>query len=480
MYDLSDLNLILQPGQSLQQQLTEQLRRAILTQRLLPGAALPPSRTLADELGIARNTVLRVYEHLLDEGFLEASRRGTRVAPLSALARERHTGLPTEIAGALSRRASALTPRGDHQFLPFAPGVPDLNAFPWPRWARELQRAWGEVSARQLLESPPGGEPALRSAIAAFLGQRRGVDCDMSQVFIFPGGQAALDACARLLADAGDTAWLEDPGYPTARAVLQTAGLNLRPIPVDHDGMRFAPEAWRQQPPRLLFLTPAHQYPLGSVLSLERRLALLNLAEAGQHWIVEDDYDSEFGQRRPGQRPLPAMQGLRADAPVVYLGTFSKLLYPGLRLAYVVLPRWAAARFGEAAAALYRTGHAVEQRALARFMNDGHLLKHLRHMAPIYAERQARLRAALQSGLGKSAEILGGQAGLHLCLRLPHARPDTAIAAAAAKHGIVVRALSAYCHDDAARAEHNGLVLGYGQVETGRIAELAARLLALC
>ena len=480
MFSFGGENFVLQAGQSRQQQLIDHLRGAILRQRLEPGTPLPPSRTLAAELGIARNTILRVYERLLDEGFLEADRRGTRVAPLPALANEQGRPAPVDVAGALAGRANALIARREDQLLPFAPGIPDLNAFPWPRWARELQRAWGEVSARQLIESPPGGEPALRSAIAAFLRQHRGVDCSSAQVFVFPGGQAALDACARLLADAGDRVWLEDPGYPTAQAVLRAAGLTLCPIPVDRDGMCIDAAQWRHTPPRLVFLTPAHQYPLGAVLSLERRLALLSLAEPGKHWIIEDDYDSEFGQRRPGQRPLPALQGLRKDAPVVYLGTFSKLLYPGLRLAYLVLPRWAAPRFGEASAALFRTGHAVEQRALARFMSSGHLLSHLRRMAPIYAERQSRLRAALTEGLGEAADIRGGQAGLHLCLRLPAARPDIAIARAAAEHGIVVRALSTYCQDARTRAGHNGLVLGYGQVETARIGELTARLTALC
>jgi len=457
-----------------QQRLHRVLKEAILNGVLAPGQALPASRVLAAECAMARNSVLYAYQQLGAEGFLVADRRGTRVADLVLPpatppdAGEHHC---------LSRRAGSLAMRRWEPLLPFAPGVPDLNAFPWPVWARHLQKAWGEVSARQLAYAEPGGEPLLRAAVAAFLRAGRGVACSADQVFIVAGGQVALDACARLLADAGDTAWLENPGYPTARSAMHAAGLAVVDVPVDGDGMAPDADLWQRRPPRLLYLTPSHQYPLGAVLSLERRLDFLRRVADGGGWIVEDDYDSEFNHARPGQRPIPAIQGLVADAPVIYVGTFSKMLYPGLRLAYMVVPRWATRSFGAAIEGLYRSGQAVEQRALARILDSGRLTRHLRTMAPRYRARQAVLRRELQAAFGADARILGGAAGLHLTLLLPDGPPDTAIVECAARLGVTARAFGDYAAP-AGAARPNGLVLGYGMADEGRIPELVGRLRA--
>ena len=454
------------------------LKSAILDGRLPPGTRLPGTRQLAADQRMARNCVLFAYQQLLAEGFFEADRGGTRVAALP-LTREPRAPTPVRPTATLSRRARHLPPavRGE-SFLPFAPGVPDLNAFPWQAWSRVLQRTWSEVSARQVAYAEPGGAPELRRAVATFLSARRGVACTADQVFIFPGGQAALDACARLLADNGDTVWLEDPCYTAGRNAMLAAGLQAVAVRVDEDGLVPDDALWRAAPPRLVYVTPSHQYPLGSVLSLERRLHLLNLVEAGGGWLIEDDYDSDFNHARPGSRPLPAIQGLRPDAPVVYVGTFSKLLYPGLRIAYLVVPRWAVADIGEAIHNLYRGGQAVEQRALARFLDSGQLTRHARRMAPIYRERQAVLRAELRAHFGQGCVILGGHAGLHLVLRLPDGVPDTRLVEAALAQGVVVRALSDYYASQDTGTAGNGLVLGYGMAESAQIAGLVRRLAA--
>lgn len=474
-----DLDLILGPlrdttdtSEPRQSQLYRLLKAAILDGRLAPCARLPASRELAGDYRMARNCVLFAYQQLLAEGFVEAGRQGTRVASLPVSA---GTGnAPVAGREILSRRGRQIPriDRGDAS-LPFAPGIADLNAFPWQRWASLLQRAWGEVSARQLANTEPGGEPALRRAVAAFLSARRGVACTPEQVFIVAGGQVALDACARLLADEGDTVWLEEPGYPHARNAMLAAGLRVRAVPVDQDGMAADETLWETDPPRLLVLTPSHQYPLGSVLSLERRLALLNRLEAGR-WLIEDDYDSDFNHAQPGFRPLPAIQGLRPDAPVIYLGTFSKLLYPGLRIAYMVVPRWAVAALGETIGTLYRSGRAVEQRALAHLLDSGELTRHLRRMAPVYRARQQSLRDALIAEFGSPDHILGGQAGLHLVLRLPDGPDDTAVAQAAQGLGVIARPLSTYYADRTTGG--NGLVLGYGVADERQIPELVRRL----
>lgn len=467
-----------------QLRLYQGLKEAILAGRLAAGARLPGTRQLALEYGMARNCVLFAYQQLQAEGFLVADRGGTRVGRLPSFPDPGAHLAPA--APLLSARARTLAQRASgNSFLPFAPGLPDVNAFPWRSWAGCLQRAWREVSARQAASSEPGGEPELRRAVAEFLSARRGVVCTPAQVFIFPGGRTALDACARLLADAGDTAWIEEPCYTAARNAMLAAGLKLVPVPVDKDGIAVPDGLWRRAPPRLIYVTPSHQYPLGSVLSLERRLQLLgHLGDAC--WLLEDDYDSDFQHVRPGAS-LPAMQGLRPEAPVIYIGTFSKLCYPGLRIAYMVVPRWAARELGEAVQALYQPGQAVEQRALARFIASGQLTRHVRRMAPIYAERQAVLRAELQAGF-PGAAILGGQAGLHLTLRLPAGQADrggaaaacqpadVALAAAALRHGVVARPLSAYYARPDEANDSAGLVLGYGMAEAARIPELVRRL----
>ena len=468
---------VVSPGLSSQQLLHRLLKEAILDGRLAAGSTLPPTRQLAADYGIARNTVLYAYQQLQADGFLLADRRGTRVASLPRLKAATGDGGAGPAARHIwSKRSIGLQPRRDEPLLPFAPGVADLNAFPWAAWARQLQRAWGEVSARQLAYARPAGEPMLRQAVADDLRARRGVACSPEQVFIVAGAQMALDSCARLLADEGDTVWLENPGYPAARSAMLAAGLKPAYVPVDAAGMAPDEALWRQAPPRLIYLTPSHQYPLGSVLSLERRLDFLRRVGASDGWIIEDDYDSEFNHARPGHRPVPAIQGLQADAPVAYVGTFSKLLYPGLRIAYMVVPRWAARRFGEGIEGLYRSGQAVEQRALARFIERGLPVRHLRRMAPRYRARQGILRHELVRHFGSDVEIGGGDAGLHLVLHLPHGPADSELVRRAADLGVTARALSEYFAPSLPDEKRNGLVLGYGMAEEGRIPELVGRL----
>ena len=275
---------------------------------------------------------------------------------------------------------------------------------------------------------------------------------------------------------AAATLWLLPASLVSVVESVLAAGLQAVAVRVDEDGLVPDGALWRAAPPRLVYVTPSHQYPLGSVLSLERRLHLLNLVEASGGWLIEDDYDSDFNHARPGSRPLPAIQGLRPDAPVVYVGTFSKLLYPGLRIAYLVVPRWAVADIGEAIHNLYRGGQAVEQRALARFLDGGLLTRHARRMAPVYRERQAVLRAELRARFGDECAILGGHAGLHLVLCLPDGMPDNRLVEAALAQGVVVRALSGYYANQDAGTACNGLVLGYGMAESAQIAGLVRRL----
>lgn len=457
-----------------QRVLHHRLREAILSGRLAPGTPLPASRSLAASLKIARNTVLFAYEQLVAEGCLLADRQGTRVALIAAqtMAPSSHGDTPAAPLHLSTRAAAALQPEPAREAaaLPFAPGTPDYGAFPFRSWRACLERAWRDAGWRQLGYAAHGGDPALREALAGHLTTVRGLPVDAGQIVITSGTQAALDLCARLLGDHGDTVWAENPGYLAARVAFGLAGLRVHDVPVDGEGLAPSEGDWHGHPPRLIMITPSHQYPTGRVMSLPRRLALIECARQSGTWIIEDDYDSEF--RRAGPAP-PALFGLQPDAPVVYVGTFSKTLYPGLRLGYLVLPHAIAADFARATTQATRAGQGIEQRALADFIQRGYYTAHLRRMRARYAARQVALRGALKNAFGPSVELSGGEAGLHLVMWLPDGIRDSDVARCAAEMGLGVRALESYTR---APMTCNGLVLGYGNLEEGMLVEAVRRL----
>lgn len=460
-----------------QRLLHECLRAAIRDGTLAAGTRLASSRTLAAELNVARNSVLYAYEQLACEGYVLGDRRGTVVA---AIASQASAEAAAPLAGVahqlLSRRARNLRPVFGAADLmgPFVAGVPALDAFPLVLWRRMLERAWRTVTPRQLNYSDPCGEPALRTAVADYLRASRGVLCDASQVLITDGTQSSLDLCARACADDGDTVWLEDPGYAGALAAFRGAGLKVLGIPFDCEGI--APQAshWREAPPKLIYTTPSHQYPVGTVMSLQRRLALIADARAADALIIEDDYDSEFRHDGP---PLPAMQGLAPDAPVLYLGTFSKTMFPSLRIGFVVAPPWLAAPLADMCAQSAARGRVAEQLAVAEFLRSGQFALHLRRMRRLYRQRRDALQAALELYLDGRAVVEGASAGMHLALRfIDPALDDQAVVERLLAEGIVVHALSLHAVGDVPRCR--GLMLGYAQVPAERMEGLAQRVVA--
>ncbi|WP_295990869.1 PLP-dependent aminotransferase family protein [Rugamonas sp.] len=463
-----------------QRLLHECLRAAIRHGTLAAGTRLVATRALAAELGVARNTVLYAYEQLASEGFVTTDRRGTTVvsmAPAHQAAAPAATSPPQLHAG-LSRRARDLRAPPDAASMmgAFVTGVPALDHFPLTLWRRMLERAWRALSTAQLNYADAAGEPALREAIADHLRASRGVVCDAGQVFITDGTQSSLDLCCRAFADDGDTVWLENPGYGGALAAARGAGLNVAGIDVDDDGIAPGADDWLLRPPRLIYTTPSHQYPTGSVLSLRRRLALIESARAAGALIIEDDYDSEF---RYDGAPLSAMQGLAPDAPVLYLGTFSKTMFPSLRLAFVVVPEGLAAPLARMRAQSAARGRVAEQLALAEFLRSGQFALHLRRMRRLYRQRRDALIAAVRRHVGVIATVHGASAGMHLALRFhDEALDDAAISAQARQRGIVAHALSAQRTQGA--GGWNGLMLGYAQVPAeqmdGLVRELAAAL----
>lgn len=461
---------------SQQRQLHECLRHGIRTGTLASGTRLPASRTLSAELGLARNSVLYAYEQLATEGFLLASRRGTVVAPLPGLLvpapAPRLDSLPR--AG-LSRRAQhmPLLP-GSEASVAFAPGVPALGEFPVTLWRRMLDSAWRSLRPAQLNYADPAGEPALREAIAGHLRVARGALVEAGQVFITDGTQGSLDLCARAFADAGDKVWVENPGYQGAVAAFRAAQLQTIGIVVDADGMAPTASDWLRQRPRLIYATPSHQYPVGSVLSLARRLALIEGARRAGALVIEDDYDSEFRHDGP---PLSCMQGLAPDAPVVYLGTFSKTLFPALRIGFMVVPAALAPSLAEMLARVAPRGRTADQLALAEFIVSGQFSLHLRRMRRLYRQRRDALVAALAQHLGDVATVHGGSAGMHLALRLhDDGADDVALSERLlAQHGIMAPALS--LHAVGLRAQPwRGFLLGYAQVPVEAMGPLVKKL----
>jgi GntR family transcriptional regulator / MocR family aminotransferase len=465
----------------LHRQLYERLRAAILAGQLAPGTRLPSTRSLAAELGVSRTTALAAYEQLGDEGYLDGRvGAGTTVAALSEPAPVPPPGPAPSSRPALSARGAALAgtpwrlrpagarPGGRPQA--FQLGVPALDAFPRQVWARTLTRRARHSLGGLLGYQDPAGYRPLREAIAAYLGMARGVRCTPERVLVVGGAQAGLNLAARLLLDPGDPVWVEDPGYYGARGALVGAGARQVPVPLDADGLDVDGGQRREPGARLAYVTPSHQFPLGVTMSLPRRLALLAWAERAGAFVLEDDYDSEY---RYVGRPLPALQGLDRAGRVIYVGSFSKVLFPALRIGYLVVPDdlvdafTAAQRFGEIHVP------ALEQAALADFIADGHLGRHVRRMRALYAARGRALVRAVHREAGEALEVRSAHAGLHLVGWLPPGADDRAAAARAAAHGVEAQPLSAHALQPPVRG---GLLLGYAAVPEPEIERAAARL----
>uniref|UniRef100_UPI00333EED3C MocR-like pyridoxine biosynthesis transcription factor PdxR n=1 Tax=Castellaniella defragrans TaxID=75697 RepID=UPI00333EED3C len=441
--------------------------RAILEGRLVAGARLPSSRDLAAELGIARNTVLQVYGQLAEEGYVHAGvGRGTYVEDISQDLIEPAAGAGEDRADAAHAAARHdLSGRGRRllfnlgfsnlQAGAFMPGIPDVREFPLKVWSRIQNRQWRAGPWELMRYAPAGGYGPLRQVISDYLGSVRSVRSTAQQVVMTTGIHQGIDVAARLLCDPGDTVWVEEPVYWGVRNLLISSGLHLVPIRVDEEG--FCPgEAELAHPPRLIVVAPSHQYPLGMVMSLARRRMLLDYARRVSCWILEDDYDSEF---RYDMRPLPSLQSMDEAGRVLYAGSFSKTLCPGLRVGFLVVPQALADAFANSVAELYREGNMMTHAILADFIREGHLNSHIRRMRRRYAERRACLIGEIRRHFGESLDVVGGETGLHLILSLPDDVDDTLVTRDALRQGVVTRALSAYYMDQT--HVRPGLLLGY-------------------
>jgi GntR family transcriptional regulator / MocR family aminotransferase len=464
-------------GEPLQQQIFTGLRRAILTSLVKPGQRLPSSRWLASELGVSRTTTLLALDQLIAEGYVVTRPgSGAYVADLTDdLPRPRLVHeIRTMRHPPLSARANALADLKPRCWRlpgpprPFRTGTPAVDLLPVREWSQLAARRLKRASASQF---DYGECPALREAIAAYLQRARGTRCAADQVVIVAGAQGGLDVMARLLLDPGDAAWIEEPGYAGARGALIAAGARLVPVPVDEDGLDVHAGIRRARDARLAYVTPSHQFPLGVVMSLPRRLALLKWASAAEAWVVEDDYDSEF---RYGMRPVPCLHGVDVDGRVIYMGTFSKTLFPTLRLGFLVVPPDIVDRFVAARRALELQPPVLNQAVLAEFISEGHFERHVRRMRSAYRERLEGLMAAAARYCTGALSLRPVRTGMHAVADLAGVSDD-AVAREALARGVEAMPLSLYFTTPPTA---NGLLFGFGAVRPEDSAEGMRRLAA--
>ncbi len=453
----------------LYRQLYEGYRDAIVDRQLRAGQRLPSTRSLAAELRISRIPVLNAFEQLLAEGYFES-----RVGSGTFIAQS----LPGELLVKPVRRSAPRTPPPRTAPRPVADraaagvalepgawykgkgafnvGEPALDRFPLETWSRLVARQCRKADRSLLHYGDPMGFAPLREAVAEYLRTARAVRCEADHIMIVNGSQQALELAARVLLDVESPVWVEEPGYFGTHGALRLAGARLIPVPVDDRGLDVEAGIARCSLARAAFVTPSHEFPLGVTMSASRRLALLDWARRNGSWIVEDDYDSEY---RYGNLPIAALQGLDRDSRVIYIGTFTKILFPALRLGYVVLPADLVAPFVRVRRSMDVFSPIFPQAVLADFIRDGHFARHIRRMRLLCRQRRTVLVAALQRELGQLLRVLGDDAGMYLAAALPRGSRDREIATRTAARGLWTPPLSE-CYVEKARLQ--GLILGYG------------------
>ncbi|WP_414696704.1 PLP-dependent aminotransferase family protein [Paraburkholderia sp.] len=463
--DLTPLQLNRDRAEPIYLQLYRRYREAIAAGRLQPGDRVPSVRSLASELNLARGTVELAYQMLTSEGYLVA--RGPAGTVVSH-GLEKLAGARPKAARRPAPVARSLAPGTSSTLHPLQMGLPALDAFPHKTWARLAGRAARTLDTAVLGYPDPAGYEPLRREIATYLGISRGIACAAEQVFVTSGYRGALHLISHALLKAGDTGWFEEPGYPIARRYLEHMGMRLKPVPVDDEGLNVSAGIRRANDARFAVLTPTHQSPLGVALSLPRRLELLQWASRQHAWIVEDDYDSEF---RYHGRPLPALKSLDRGGRVLYTGTFSKVLFPGLRLAYLVVPEQQVERFQSVAQELAGACPILQQRTVAEFIEQGHFARHLRKMRTLYAARRKCLVDTLSDMFGPRLHVRPQAGGIHVAAYLNDGQDDRPLAAAARERGLAIEPLSGW---HMTKTSRSGLLMGFTNVVDARHAQTLA------
>ena len=461
-------------------QIYRALRDAIVRGDLRGGMQMPSSRAMSADLRVSRITVMEAYAQLEAEGYLDARRgAGTFVSAAlpESLLQTRHAANGTRASAGTRPSTPVRGPSGPRpvsrrvQGLPkesmapwvtgmgaFAVHQPAFDAFPFAVWSRLVTEHARNPTMRAIHHVDPLGLPRFREAICEYLRTARAVECEPDEVMIVSGSQQALQIAATVLLDPGAPVWMEEPGYRLARLVFAAAGARTIPVPVDEDGMDVAEGRRLCDGAALAYVSPSHQYPLGSTMSAARRMQLLHWAQERGAWIIEDDYDSEY---RFESAPVASMQGLDRNARVIYIGTFSKVLFASLRVGYIVVPRDLIERFVAVRTVMDIFPPYLYQEVITDFMREGHFARHIRRMRQLYSDRRAALVELLANTFGDGLEVHGAEAGMHLAVTFPEARDDQAIADRAAADGLWLWPLS---RSYMTRATRTGFVLGYGNV----------------
>jgi GntR family transcriptional regulator/MocR family aminotransferase len=455
-------------------QIYDQYRAAILRGNISPGQMVPSSRDLAVDIQVSRYPVLHAYTQLLAEGYFE-SRKGAGTFVSSSLPEQLMSvdGVVNPSTPKLSgprpvARRTSLFPTfegsGSHRgWGAFGVHQPAFDEFPFQIWSNLVALHSRNPNANSLHHVDPRGSEQFRETICGYLRTSRGLMCNASQIMIVSGSQQALDITMRVLLDPGSPVWVEEPGYNLVRTALIAAGCRVIPVGVDREGMDVAAGIKRHSKARAAIVTPSHQYPLGSTMSASRRLQLLNWAHTSGAWIIEDDYDSEY---RYESRPIASLQGMDVNARVIYIGTFSKVLFPSLRIGYIVIPADLVDRFVAIRATMDIFPPYLYQEVLTDFMGMGHFGRHVRKMRQLYGERRAVLLNSLQSEFGNALEIHGAEAGMHLTVTLPGGIQDRDIVERAAKRSLWLWPLSPAYFGKRCR---QGLILGFGSTPSDSI-----------
>jgi len=466
---------------ALHRQIYDAYRTAIVDGRLHPGQRIPSTRVLASEIRVSRFPVLNAYAQLLAEGYFE-SRVGAGTVVSSSLPDQVTSSTPTGARLGATRpgprpvasRSSTLPLPGGFPWLrglgAFGVGQVAFDQFPLRVWSSLVARRCRNMNAKSFHYGDQMGFKTLRETIAGYLRTARSLHCDANQVMVVSGSQQALEISARVLLAPGSHVWVEEPGYRLAGEVFSLTGSRLVPVPVDQEGLDVAAGISRFRKARAAFVTPSHQFPLGETMSASRRLQLLDWAQNTGSWIIEDDYDSEY---RYESLPIASLQGLDANARVIYIGTFSKILFPSLRLGYLVIPSDLVDRFLVIRRAMDLGPPTFYQEVLADFISEGHFARHIRRMRVLYRERRSALVASISKELGSMVEVLGSEAGMHLAVTLPKRSRDVEIAERAARQNLWLWPLSPSYLGKVSRP---GFILGFGSTAVAEIPRAVCKL----
>ena len=476
---LSTLEINRSSSAPIYRQIEDFLRQMILDGALLPSQKLPSTRELALELGVSRITIKSVYEQLISEGYVQGKTgAGTFVSEgldgetpvVPAINTTRKDYLDGNFSQTAEHISFSQASARYGSILPFRPGVPALDKFPVKRWNKYLSRATTKSDIANFSYGDLLGSEKLRASIARHLADSRGMKVDPKQILITSGAQQAFVLISYVLMNKNDTIWYENPGHIAGRDLLKIVGGDVSPVPIDKEGLNLPYAVLNFSKPKLIFTTPSHQQPLGITMSLQRRLTLLKYAHENASWVIEDDYDSEFRYRG---RPLPALAALDKVGRVLYVGTFSKSLFPSVRIGYVVVPEILVDTFAKTRNIFGQTSSAITEEALSNFMDDGGFAEHIRKMRRLYRERRDILLDALKNHCSNILEPQQTDAGMHIIADIKNGMSDRLAHLELLNAGIDSLPLSIYYEGSVQR---QALVLGFSGVQKKVIPKLVTRM----